>query len=230
MPRKPVEPSASHATAAADGRPAVAAAPRLPLLIVGATVVVYAALSYYSSANPQAKSLGAGLSVGPVLLIGIALLWRWARPLPAASVTALLAIALYHYWPQLETHFEWADLAQQAGLFGLLTASFLRSLGAGRVPMCTQLAARLHGPLLAEEVVYTRHATLAWTIFYAALTLAIVLLFFAVPLKIWSMFVNFATYALIALMLALDHTIRARMLPHAPRARLLASIRQFLLG
>jgi uncharacterized membrane protein len=203
---------------------------RVPLIISGAVIAAYAGLSYYSSANPAAKGLGAGLSVGPVLLIAIALLWRWVHPLAAAAVTALLAAALYRYWPQLEAHFEWADLAQQAGMFGLLTVTFARSLCGGRVPVCTQLADKLHGPLLAEEVVYTRRATRAWTVFYAILTLAIVLLFFAAPLKVWSMFVNFGTYGLIALMFAVEHVIRGRALPHAPHPGLLASIRQFLVG
>ena len=225
MPPTPLDSSRSARTGSVAARPG-----RLQWVLLGFVLAAYSLLSWYSSANPAARGLGAGLSLGPVLLIGVALLRRWAHPLAATAATTLLGAALYRYWPQLENHFEWADLVQQSGIFGLLAASFARSLFAGRTPWCTQLADRLHGPLLPDEVAYTRRATVAWSIFYALLTVAIILLFFTAPLNIWSLFVNFATYGLIVLMFAADHAIRSRVLPHRPRSGLLTSLRQFLIG
>jgi len=203
---------------------------RWQLTAIAVVIGGYAALSYYSSARPEAKGLGAGLSIGPIVLIGLALVWRWTPRLVAVLITAALGAALYRFWPALKENYQWSDLVQQAGVYGLLAGSFARTLLGGRVPMCTQLADKLHGPLQPAEIRYTRGATLAWTVFYLALTAAIVILFFAAPQKVWSMFVNFATYGLIAAMFVVDHAIRRRVLPHAKRTGVLAAMRQFLTG
>ena len=107
---------------------------------------------------------------------------------------------------------------------------FARTLFGGRIPTCTQLALRLHGVLNAVELKYLRAATLAWAGFYLALAMAILVLYFAAPLSVWSMFVNFATFGLIALMALLDHAIRRRILPPRKGAGLLTALRQALLG
>jgi uncharacterized membrane protein len=88
----------------------------------------------------------------------------------------------------------------------------------------------VHGPLTPAEVAYTRRATVAWAVFYALLTLAIAALFFAASPRVWSMFVNFATFGLIALMFFAEHAIRLRMLPHRPRGGALVALRHFLIG
>ena len=53
---------------------------------MAALLIGYAALSYYSNSTPDAKGLGVGLALGPVLLIGLILVWRWTRPLIATLV------------------------------------------------------------------------------------------------------------------------------------------------
>ncbi len=205
-------------------------ASRLQLTVVMALLIGYATLSYYSNAAPDAKNLGAGLTVGPVFLIGLVLVWRWTRPLVAIPVIAALCGALYYYWPVLKENYEWADLAQQAAIYGFLALSFWRSLMPGRTPLCTQLADKLHGPLGPAEIAYTRHATVAWGMFYLLLTALILILFFVAPLRVWSLFVNFATYGLIALMFVADYSVRRRVLPHAPGSGILAALQQFLTG
>ena len=203
---------------------------RRGLIAVAALLIGYAALSYYSNSTPDAKGLGVGLAVGPVLLIGLILVWRWTRPLIATLVIVSVGAVLYRYWPALEGNYEWADLAQQCAAYGLLAFSFGRSLMPGRTPLCTQLADKLHGPLVPEEITYTRRATAAWTVFYLFVAAAIAIVFFAEPLPVWSLFVNFATYGLIALMFIADYSIRHHTLPRVPRSGILAALQQFLLG
>jgi uncharacterized membrane protein len=192
--------------------------------------LAYAALSHYSDSSPDAKWLAAGLSVGPVLLIAIALAWRWVHPLAALLTAGVLGAALYRYWPVVKDNYQWGDLVQQGGIYILVAASFARSMFGGRVPLCTQLAERIHGELTPIEISYTRHATLAWTVFYALLTAAIVGLFFWTPLKIWSLFVNFGTFALIVLMATADHVLRRRLLPRHPGGGLMAILQRALFG
>ena len=115
------------------------------------------------------------------------------------------------FWPVFQKHYEWADLTQQVGAYALVAVSFGRSLYGGRVPVCTQIANSLRGVLDPAEIAYTRRATLAWTVFYAVLTASILALYFVAPLRVWSLFVNFATFALIGLMALVDHALRWRI-------------------
>lgn len=200
------------------------------LVLILALFLGYAGLSHYSSSNPEARGLGAGLSVGPVLLIGLLLLARWTNLWVGAVAAVAVAAGLYRFWPSIKQHFEWADLAQMVGIFGFLALGFARSLLSGRVPMCTELANKLHGPLLPAEIRYTRYATLAWAVLYVLITLGTLLLFFFASRDTWSIFVNFISFGLMLLMFIVDHALRLRLLPHANRSGILAALRQFLIG
>jgi len=203
---------------------------RFLLLALAALVVGYAALSHYSASSPDAKGLGAALSVAPVLLIGLILAWRWTRPLAALLIAVSSCALLYRYWPAIERNFEWGDLVQQCGVYGLIAASFARSLFAGRIPICTQLASTMHGTLTPAETAYTRRATVVWVVFYALTAAAILILFFAAPLRIWSLFVNFGVFGLMIVMGVADHALRRRVLPRHPAGGILAIIQRALIG
>jgi uncharacterized membrane protein len=205
-------------------------AQRIQMVALLALIIGYAVLSHYSASSPDKKALGAALSIGPVLLIGAVLAWRWTRPLTALLISGSLCAFLYGYWPVVERNYEWADLAQQCGAYSLVALTFARSLFAGRVPVCTQLAGKLHAALTPAEIRYTRHATVAWVVFYMLMTLAIFILFFVAPLRVWSLFVNFAAFGLITLMGVADHLVRRRVLPRRPGDGMLAVIRRSLTG
>ena len=204
-------------------------ATRLQLAAVVAIFAGYAALSHYSNSTPDAKGLATGLSLAPLLLIGAVMVWRWSHPLLASSIFVLTGILLYRYWPLLTAYYEWSDLVQQCGAYALVSLSFARSLVGGRVPLCTQLTATLHGSPTPVEITYTRWATLAWTLVYALLAATILILFFVASLRIWSLFVNFYSFGLIALAFVIDHAVRRRVLPHRPGG-VLAAVRQSLSG
>jgi uncharacterized membrane protein len=199
------------------------------LAVVAAIIVGYATSSYYSNTAPDARGLGAGLSIAPVLLIGAVMLWRWSHPLLASSIVVLSGLLLIHYWPVFTKYYEWADVVQQCGAYALVALSFGRSLFGGRVPICTQLTTKLHGPLAPVEIAYTRWATVVWTIIYALLAAIILLLFLVASLRVWSLFVNFGSFGLIGLAFIADHAIRRRFLPRRAGG-ILAALRQSLSG
>jgi uncharacterized membrane protein len=143
-------------------------------IVLAVIVVGFAVLSYYSYATPSAKSLGAAVSLAPIVTIGLVLAWRWTHPLVAALIGAAVAVSLYYFWPALKQNYEWADLLQQFTAYVLVALGFIRSLLAGRVPLCVQLANKLHGPLSPVEIKYTTAVTVAWAIFYSALALSVV--------------------------------------------------------
>jgi uncharacterized membrane protein len=224
---QPPPPGQPVPAAPVPGSPTIS---RLQLAVVGALILGYAGLSHYSAESPNARGLGAALSIGPILLIGILLAWRWTRPLTAVLISLALCVAVYLNWAAFEKHFEWSDLVQQCGAYALVTVGFGRSLMGGRVPLCTQLALQMHAELTPAEVLYTRHATVAWLIFYALLSVAILVLFLAAPLRIWSLFVNFGTFGLMILAGIADHALRRRLLPRHPAGGLFSIIRRALMG
>jgi uncharacterized membrane protein len=203
---------------------------RLQLAAVVALVGGYAALSHYSASSPGAKGLGAALSVAPVILIGLILLWRWTQPITALLIAALLCTLLYRFWPAIERNYQWSDLVQQCGVYGLVAVTFARSLFAGRVPICTQLASKMHGALTPVEITYTRHATAVWAVFYVLMTMTLLILFFTASLRAWSFFVNFGTFGLMIAAGIADHAIRRRVLPRHPGGGILAIIQRSLTG
>ena len=205
---------------------------RLRWIAAAGALLGYAALSQYSAsaANPHAQSIGAALAIAPVLLAGLVLLWLWTWRLTALVLAASAGALLYRNWPLLERNFEWLDLAQQCGVYGLVAVVFVRSLWANRVPVCTQLANQMYGTLTAAEIGYTRRATAAWAAFYVLLTLAILGLFFTLPQTAWYLFVNFATWGLMLIAGVADHAIRRRVLPRHEQGGILTIIRRSLTG
>jgi uncharacterized membrane protein len=200
---------------------------RLQLAAIIVFVITYACLSHYGNSAMDSHHLGVALVLGPLLAAALLLLWRstgvWAA-LPAAAAAALL---LRHYWPVLEKNFSLVYLLQETGLYGLLAVGFGRSLIGGRVALCTQLADRIHGPLTAQEVRYTRRLTGAWALFFLSITAATVGFFAFAPLKVWSLFANFCVIPLVALMFVAEYAVRHRALPQVPRRGILAAVRVY---
>jgi uncharacterized membrane protein len=205
---------------------------RLRWIAAAGALLGYAALSQYSAspANPHAHSIGAALAIAPVLLAVLVLLWLWTWRLTALILAALASVILYRTWPVLERNFEWLDLAEQCGIYGLVAAIFVRSLFANRVPACTQLANQMYGVLTAAEITYTRRATTAWAAFYVLLTLAILGLFFTLSRTNWYLFVNFGTWGLMLIAGVADHIIRRRVLPRREQGGMLSVIRRSFIG
>jgi uncharacterized membrane protein len=199
---------------------------RLQLAAVVLFFVAYAVLSHYSNSNPQAQDLGAALAFAPLLIIGVALAWRLKGLLTAALLAAAAGLMLRQFWPLFAQNFSIVILIQQCGVYSILAFSFGRSLVHGRVPLCTQLADKVHGPLGQPELRYTRKVTLSWVIFFL-LNLAVTLLLFVfAPSRVWSLFVNFLSAPLVLLMFAAEYAVRRRALPQV-RSGLVATLRVY---
>ena len=200
---------------------------RLQLAAIIATVVAYAGLSHYSNSAAKTHDLGVGLALGPLLSVGLLLLWRWAHLSVALLGAAAAAALLRHYWPVLEKNFSVVYLLQEGGFYSLMAASFGLSLLGRRVALCTQLADKVHGPLSPQEVLYTRRVTAAWAFFFILITAATLSLFVFAPLRIWSLFANFCVLPLIGLMFVAEYAVRRRVLPQVPRRGILAAVRVY---
>jgi uncharacterized membrane protein len=201
---------------------------RLQLAAIIVFLVAYAGLSHYGNSAAKTHDLGVGLALGPVLVVGLLLVWRWTHHLWVALLAAAATAALLrHYWPVLEKNFSLVYLLQEGGFYSLLAASFGRSLVGDRVALCTQLADQIHGPLTAQEVLYTRRVTAAWALFFIAITAATLSLFVYAPLRTWSLFANFCVLPLIGLMFVAEYAVRRRVLPQVRRRGILAGVRAY---
>jgi uncharacterized membrane protein len=200
---------------------------RLQLAAVGVICVAYSGLSHYSNSHAQARDLATLLALAPMLTLGSVLMWRWRGALTALAAAAGVGLLAYHSWPQLTRNFALVYLIQQLGFHALMAATFGVSLLPGRVPLCTQLADKVHGPLGAPELRYTRQVTAAWTIFFLANAAVTLVLYAMAPLRIWSMFVNFASLPLLGLMFAAEYAVRRRVLNQVETGGLMATLRVY---
>ncbi len=197
---------------------------------VPACIALYAALCHYTNSAAGASGLGVALALGPVSAIAAILVWRRTGRLVSLSLLVLEGLLLFAAWPVLERNYSVGYLIQDCGLYGLLCATFGRSLLAGSTPLCTLLADKVHGPLSPPELRYTRRVTAAWTMFFGLIALLTLVLFFLMPLRIWSFFSNFCTLPLVLLMFMAEYAVRRRVLPQTIRAGLWATMRVYFAG
>ncbi len=194
---------------------------------LAAAGIAYSALAHYSAATSAATtlpSLGVAVSLAPSLAILLVLAWRSPRRLAMGLLCAGVGLLLWRYWGALERNFSWVYFLQHAGTNVMLAAVFGVTLGRGRQPICTRFAEVVHGGLDPELVRYTRQVTLAWTVFFLAVSLASTLLFLFAPIEAWSVFANFLTLPLVLLMFVAEYLVRLRKLPHLEKHSILAGI------
>jgi uncharacterized membrane protein len=193
--------------------------------VAAAAVLGYALLVHLTTIHAGHSALGALLTIGPIGLLALGLAWRSTQRLLGFGACLLVAALIAWYWRALTAHFVWFYLIQQVGLYGLLGISFGRTLGRGRVPLCTRVALLVHGTLPEDARRYTRRLTMVWTVFFVALTATMLLLFLAAPLAVWSAFANFGAVALVILLFLIENRVRRRLLPDMTHVSVIATIR-----
>jgi len=199
-------------------------------IAIGVGALAYAVLAHLTNAAPGHETLGAVLALAPIALAAVAFAWRSRHRALALAGCGLLAGVAVLRFDELESHFAWLYLVQQAGAYVLLAIGFGRTLGAGRVPLCSRFASMVHGVLPPDVARYTRRVTVAWTVFFVAIAALLVVLYAAAPLPVWSAFANFGCALLIALMFAVEYVIRRRALPTLSHRGFLASMRAIAAG
>ncbi len=194
---------------------------------IAALLIGYPLLAHYTNESAHGGKLGALVAIAPVLLIAGALAWRSERRFIMLAALMLACVALWLGWPVLERHFGLVYWLQNMAMQLILFMTFARTLIAGRQPLCTRFAEALHAPMTPQHVIYTRQVTLAWSLFFAAMALVSTLLFFLAPLATWSVFANFLTLPLVALMFIVEYGVRRQVLPEMKNMHILDAVRAF---
>ena len=194
---------------------------------IAALVIAYSLLAHYTNEPAHSPGLGAAVSIAPVALLALLLAWRSPRRTLLLGLLVLACIALGALWPLLENHFGLVYWLQNMGMQLILLMTFGRTLQAGRQPLCTRFSETLYGPSTPPHARYTHQVTVAWTLFFAAMALVSTLLYFLAPLTVWSVFSNFLTLPLVALMFLVEYAVRRRVLPDTAHMRFFDAIRAF---
>lgn len=194
---------------------------------IAALATGYPLLAHHVNRAGHESSLGALVAILPVVLVALVLAWRSPRRFIMLGVLALSCILIWIGWPALEHHFGLVFWLQHAGIQLILFMTFGRTLIAGSKPLCTRFAEAVHAPLSPQHEIYARRVTVAWTLFFATMATASTLLFFLVPLAVWSIFANFLTPLLIVAMFVAEYWIRRRVLPEMRNAHILDAVRAF---
>ena len=194
---------------------------------IAALVMAYPLLAHYTNDATRDPNLGAMVSIAPVVFIALILAWRSPWRVVMLGALMVSCIALSAAWPLLERHFGLIYWLQNMGMQLILLITFGRTLLAGRQPLCTRFSEALYGPVTPLHARYTRQVTVAWTLFFAAMALASTLLFFLAPLAVWSVFSNFMTLPLVALMFIVEYGVRRRVLPDIGHMRFFDAVRAF---
>lgn len=194
---------------------------------IAALVIGYPFLAHYTNEYAHSGNLGALVAVAPLVLIAWVLAWNSPWRFIMLGILALSCVALWAEWSALEQHFGLVYWLQHMGMQLILLMTFGRTLIAGRQPLCTRFAEAMHGPLTPQHENYARQVTIAWTLFFAAMALVSTLLFFLASLPTWSIFANFLTLPLVALMFIAEYWVRKRILPDIQHRPLLDAVRAF---
>lgn len=196
-------------------------------LVIIVAVIVYYALAHLIATSDRPGFLGVMLALSPfIFFIGI-YAWR-ARFYVLCALCVLAFVPLWIAREFLAEHVEWVYLLQSVTGDLALALLFGSTLRAGRTPLCTEMALLAYAGKLPDKVLpYTRHITIAWTVFFGTVCATSLSLFFFAPKEVWSVFANLLTIPLVALMFVLEYAVRVRTFPHLERKGVLSALRAY---
>ena len=191
-------------------KPAGAAWARTTLAAAGCAAYAWLA---YRSAGQAAPSPGwAALGFAPPVALALWLAWRSPLRLLLLALLGLAAALGWAHAGLLLAHYRWAYLAQHAGAMMLFGVMFGRTLLPGQEPLVTRFARHAHVSLSPRVMRYTRGVTWAWTLFFAAMALASLVLFVVVPPRVWALFAEGLTPLLVLALFVAEYLVRLRAL------------------
>lgn len=91
---------------------------------------------------------------------------------------------------------------------------FWNSLRRNKIPLIERYKTLLEGDLAREEKRYARQVTIAWSVVLMCLAVISALLFAFFSHYLWSLFTNFISYGILAMMFVIEYIVRIRRFPH----------------
>ncbi len=182
--------------------------------------LAYVAFTHWLMTSAPASGWNAVLIVGPMLVLAALYTWqrrwRWFTALLVAAATGLVFQAWHGGGFAPQTIY----LAQHVVIHALLGGAFGATLQAGREPLVTALARRVHGRLSADMVAYSRQVTVAWTVYFFAMAGLSIGLYLLAPFEAWAVFANLVTPVAMVVLFVGEYVLRYRLHPEFERATL----------
>lgn len=198
---------------------------------LGAAMIAYPLLAYYTTTAPTEGGFGAiVLAAAPLAAAALLIAWRTRWRIPTLILCGAAFWLLWRYSAPIRQHLPLVYFVQHGGTNLALLVLFGRTLAPGRMPLCSRFAAAVHGPLEPRVARYTRQVTVAWTVFFAAMTMISAALFAFASTEVWSAFANLVSLPLLALMFIAEYMVRLRVLPDIPHTSIMSAVRAFRQG
>jgi len=90
----------------------------------------------------------------------------------------------------------------------LLLWLFASTLGKDRIPLITRFASLMRKDMPPAVIIYTRWATVAWSVYFLLMTILLLLFSVYASLEVWSFFSNILSYFLLAMMFLAEFIVR----------------------
>ncbi len=195
-------------------------------IVLGMALFGYASLAHWAAVS-QTGVLGVLVALTPVFALSAVVAARaWGmRGLAAAAASAAMLglLALRSNAADLRLLYPVPNISMNLCLFWL----FARTLRPGREAIVTRMARHVHGTLPPDIEAHTRHVTWAWSVFFAVMAAASVLLFSFASLATWSVFANVLTLPLAILFFVAEYAYRLWRYPNFSHASLLTGVSAF---
>ena len=189
-------------TESSSGRPGLRA------LLIGVALLSYPALIHLSLAFDRPVIIAGAWLIASIVGMVVAIRNASVFPLLFFGVIVAAAIVLWHRG-------EAVDLVYLPPVLinATLLMVFARTLLPGATPLVSRVASLWRGALDDEVARYTRRVTIAWVVFFAAMTLESIALALLAPFHVWSLFTNLLNYLMVLLFFAVEYQLRFYFLP-----------------
>lgn len=197
------------------------------VLVIVAATILYSLFAHRLTASDDRSELAYAFALASLFLVAVCLVIshrrRWLF-IGMALAAGLVAWSLRH---RLVWDPRWIYLLQHVGANVGLALLFGLSLRSARGSLVTRMAVAIQGELPDEVARYTRQVTWAWTVFFVLMAVVSIGLFWLADMSTWSVFINFLTLPLVALMFVVEYSVRRVVLPNMEHKGILAGVRAY---
>lgn len=154
--------------------------------------------------------------------------WRGGQRWLGAGAALLLGALCIRALLGLQSSPQLLYMAQHVGFNLFLGFGFGSTLRPGHTPLITTLARRVHRHFPPAMAVYTRHCTLAWTLYFVAIAGISVALYEFAAFDTWALFANLVSPITVAVMFGAEYLLRYRLHPEFERTSIADAIRSYV--
>ena len=200
---------------------------RTRVFLVGLASLAYVAGSHWLMTQAADSAWSATALLAPMLGLIAFLAWRGRQWVLCAVALAVLAGLALHAAIGGAVSQRALFLGQHVVIHLGLAALFGTSLRPGAQALISRVAQSVHGVLAPAMARYTRHVTLAWTIYFIVMAVLSLAVYALAPFEAWAAFANWLTPLALAAMFGGEHLLRYRLHPEFERVSMVRAIQAY---